>query len=341
MNRLLAQGLFASKVAASRRFALTIAILAGCMSPPTIAQCPSEGWSDCVVRSDASSGSAAQRVALVDRREPVSADDRHRGIEAVLRGTLRSARASVVFLSEVRSPRYEPLSPGVGTGFLAATQCHVITAAHVVAPTRTGDEPLIARLDRKTSPVGARVRVQADFVSHRAQIEREGTVVAAGNLHRSMAEDWALLRLDRDIPSTPFALPAFAHTAGGHGERQQFMVAAYHGDLTHMRGRVELYGEVCERAADRGPFMPGRVFRSYCTASPGASGGPELTLIDATTLRVTGIVLAADREGLDQFFGARGVPEKLWPGRIAGLRIETVLPELLAAIERTPCTPSR
>lgn len=317
-----------------------VALVSALVSPNAVAQCRAADVNGCEGRIEVARADSAPAAGVVDRREPVAAADHHRGFEAALRGTLRAARASVVFLSDVRGPRHVPLSAAVGTGFLAATRCHVVTAAHVLAPTRPGDEPLIVRLDRKTSPVGARVRVQADFVGDRAQIEREGVVVAAGNLHRSMTEDWALLKLDRDIASTPFALPVVSPAAGAHREHQAFVVAAYHGDLTHKRGRIELHGEVCERAADRGPFTPGRVFRSYCTASPGASGGPELMLVDATTLRVSGIVLAADRDGLDQFFGARGVPEKLWPGRIAGLRIETVLPELLAAIERTPCTPN-
>ncbi len=285
----------------------------------------------------AASDAARKHVGLDDHREPVRAGDRYGGHDAALREAVRRARAAVVYLSDLRGPRNIALSPAVGTGFLAATNCHVVTAAHVVAPTRSGDEPLTVRLDRKTSPVGARVRAQADFVGGWPRVEREGTVVAAGNLHRSMSEDWALIRLEGTLDVLPIALPTIEPAAGASSERHAFIVAAFHGDLTHRRGRVELHAEVCERVADRVPGERGRIFRSYCTASPGASGGPELMLSGASALQATGIILAADRDGLDQFFGARGVPEKLWPGRIAGLRIETVLPQLLAAIERTPC----
>lgn len=300
----------------------------------TPAQCRSNTGEPCFATEP-----VHRNADLDDQREPVRPGDRYRGHDAALREALRNARAAVVFLSDVRGPRNVPLSPAVGTGFLAVTNCHVVTAAHVLAPTRIGDDPLIVRLDRKTSPVGARVRVQADFVNGWARAERNGTVVAAGNLYRSMSEDWALIKLDGTLDAPPITLPPLDGAAGIHNERQPFVVAAFHGDLTHRRGRVELHAEVCARVADRSPSDRGRIFRSHCTASPGASGGPELALSDnASVLQATGIILAADRDGLDQFFGARGVPEKLWPGRIAGLRIETVLPQLYAAIERTPCS---
>lgn len=319
------------------RFSVLVsALVIGCAGSGAIARCAPSAGITCGVGDTAEKASA-----LDDRREPVRAGDRYAGSDAALREALRAARASVVYLSEVRGPRNVALSPAVGTGFLTATHCHVVTAAHVVAPTRFGDEPLMARLDRKTSPVGARVRVQADFVSDRARVERIGTVVAAGNLHRSMAEDWALIKLEGLLDAPPLALPALDTAAAVNVAGQAFIVAAFHGDLSHRRGRIELHGEVCERIADRSPGERGRVFRSYCTASPGASGGPELMLIEGKALQATGIILAADRDGIDQFFGARGVPEPLWPGRIAGLRIETVLPQLLAAIERSPCVTAR
>lgn len=294
----------------------------------------------------ASALSAPTAGAIEDGRVWIAAGRAHAGRHADELNALAALRAQVVSIARARDAAGQHFE-SIGSGFLAVTQCHIVTAAHVVAPEVR--DPRTGRLSGSgrtvPSAVGARVKVSADFLRARARIERGGQVVAMGDLPRTLREDWAVIRLSARIDVEPLALetpsvaaeaPAATRVALRGVERvpSRAAVLAFHGDLAHRSGRLDLHAELCDRVV-RGA-REGE-FETTCIGAPGASGAPALLLESRSKVRVAGIVTVSDRTGIDPFFGAQGVPEALRPGRLGGIRLEPVLADILAAIERSPC----